>query len=223
MQRSKTKNWYFTFSPGDWLRDVKLNACSLQAQGAWIRLLCYMHESEQCGYLTIKGRPIDEKGIKNLLGVSKDTFESIWEELIENDVIKRDPETNAFYSKRMAQDYAKFIENTKGNNDTLIKYAKVAESVILHLNKVAEKDFNPQNPDYIKLIYKKIVTGYKEEDFKKVINYKCEEWLTNLKMNQFLQPSTLLGDKFEYYLTQAKKNEPKAPVKKHNPYNDMNR
>lgn len=42
----------FQFYPGDWLKEPSLSRCSLAAQGAAIRLLCYMHESEPRGVLS---------------------------------------------------------------------------------------------------------------------------------------------------------------------------
>ena len=46
---------------------------------------------------------------------------------------------------------------------------------------------------------------YTLEDFKKVIDNKCEEWLTNDKMKGYLRPETLFGSKFESYLNQKNK------------------
>ena len=44
--------------------------------------------------------------------------------------------------------------------------------------------------------------GFREEDFKQVIDIKVRQWLYDLKMNKFLRPETLFGTKFESYLNE---------------------
>lgn len=39
----------FQFYPGDWLKDTKLRRCSHAARGAWIDVLCVLHDSEEYG------------------------------------------------------------------------------------------------------------------------------------------------------------------------------
>ena len=53
--------------------------------------------------------------------------------------------------------------------------------------------------------------GYQLDDFKKVIDIKCVDWLVDPKMNEYLRPSTLFGAKFESYLNSK-------PRKKKNGY-----
>ena len=43
--------------------------------------------------------------------------------------------------------------------------------------------------------------GYKEEEFITVIDKMCECWLGNGKLEDYLRPDTLFGQKFEDYLT----------------------
>jgi hypothetical protein len=42
----------FLFYPGDWKKDTQLSKCSLAARGAWIELLCAMHENGRTGIVT---------------------------------------------------------------------------------------------------------------------------------------------------------------------------
>ena len=44
-------------------------------------------------------------------------------------------------------------------------------------------------------------------------NNKCQDWLNDEKMSQYLQPSTLFGNKFDQYLNQRKGNSNGAPQK----------
>lgn len=39
----------FQFYPADWLADSRLRACSMQARGLWIDLLCHMHQGDPYG------------------------------------------------------------------------------------------------------------------------------------------------------------------------------
>lgn len=49
--------------------------------------------------------------------------------------------------------------------------------------------------------------GFRLEDFRSVIEFKADEWLTSEKMVQFLRPDTLFGTKFEGYLQAARAQE----------------
>lgn len=76
----------------------------------------------------------------------------------------------------------------------------VAKQIIDYLNLKTNKKFK-----YTKNNISKIETRLKdfnEEDFKIVIDKKCSEWLKDNKMNCYLRPETLFGNKFESYLNQ---------------------
>lgn len=80
------------------------------------------------------------------------------------------------------------------------KYANEVTEVINYLNEKANKHFKPTSKSHADLIIKWIKNDYTVDDLKKVIDYKCSAWLNDSYMNQYLQPSTLFGDKFEGYL-----------------------
>jgi len=42
----------FQLYPGDWLKDPRLSMCSLKTRGAWIDLICAMHELDRSGSIT---------------------------------------------------------------------------------------------------------------------------------------------------------------------------
>lgn len=226
MSRANPKQYYISFYPGDWLKDLALNACSLQTQGAWVRLLCHMHESEVCGYLIVNGRALDKKGIKKLLKVDDENFEIIWTELTENGVLKKDEESGAFFSKRMVNDYKKYTDANVSNENTYKKNSDITKSIINYLNKKVNQEYNIADAGYMKLVNEKLTNGYVLQDFKTVIDAKCKEWLGDKKMEQFLRPATLFGPKFGEYLSQAKKEvkeeaASRVPKMNKNPYNDM--
>ena len=200
---------YMLFYPADWLHDIALNACSLEAQGAWVRLMCHMHDSEKYGYLVVNGEALDLKGIKNLSKLPDEQFDRIWEELTKRNVVKKDKESGAYFSKRMVNDYKKhnpqFIDEIDQDNKEII------EDIIKYLNKKANKDLEIDNVNFIMLINNKLLQGYNQSQIKKVIDIKTAEWLNDLTMNKYLTPNTLFGPKFSNYVNQEKpviKNKP---------------
>jgi uncharacterized phage protein (TIGR02220 family) len=201
MKKKSERKKFFLFYPADWLSDFKLNRCTLKAQGAWIRLLSFMHQGNPYGHLADNGRVMTEEDIrKKILHLSdKKEFDIVWDELVLEGVIKKDEKTGAFYSKRLVTDYEKFgdkIENgEKVIDPTFIKYAEI---IIKYLNKKTNKNFEFEDR-FINLIAGKLQSGVPPEHFQQVIDSKCEEWLTQEKMVMYLRPMTLFGDKFETY------------------------
>ena len=86
--------------------------------------------------------------------------------------------------------------------------------VINYLNEKTGKSFKPASRKTQSLI-KARVNELKVtlEDFKKVIDAKCDQWLNDPKYSKYLQPTTLFGPKFEGYL-----NEWVEPVKEEKEY-----
>lgn len=74
--------------------------------------------------------------------------------------------------------------------------------IITRLNEKAFKNFKPNTTKTRINIDARLREGFVEEDFYKVIDTKCNEWLNNNEMNKFLRPETLFGNKFESYLNQ---------------------
>jgi uncharacterized phage protein (TIGR02220 family) len=75
--------------------------------------------------------------------------------------------------------------------------------VIGYLNAKTKKDYRPTTPDYIKHIKSRFDDGYTMEDFKAVIDVKCEEWL-NTPRRIYLRPNTLfIAGHFEDYRVQS--------------------
>ncbi|WP_096199491.1 phage replisome organizer N-terminal domain-containing protein [Bacillus sp. FJAT-45350] len=77
--------------------------------------------------------------------------------------------------------------------------------IITYLNQAANKNYRSSTRKTKDLIKTRWNEGFKLDDFKRVIDIKCSEWLKDKKMNQFLRPDTLFGTKFEGYLNQEVK------------------
>jgi len=93
------------------------------------------------------------------------------------------------------------LDLPKTSTDTS-KLEEIPYSEIMdYLNNKTSRAFRnvDSNKKYIKARWNE---GYRIDEFKLVVNNKCEEWLLDSKMNKFLQPSTLFGPKFDQYLNQ---------------------
>ena len=74
--------------------------------------------------------------------------------------------------------------------------------IVEYLNEKTGKNFRYSSRKTQDLIKARINEGFTVDDFKVVIDKKCNEWLKDTKMNQYLRPETLFGTKFESYLNQ---------------------
>ena len=73
------------------------------------------------------------------------------------------------------------------------------KEIISYLNQKARTNYKPTTKSTQKHINARLNEGYTVEDFKKVIDTKCSEWL-NTDYSKYLRPETLFGNKFESYL-----------------------
>lgn len=85
------------------------------------------------------------------------------------------------------------------------------DRVIKYLNAKAGANYRATNKATQRLIKARFNEGMTTKDFKKVIDNKCDDWLKDPKMCEYLRPATLFGSKFESYLNQ--KTKPKTKPK----------
>ena len=85
--------------------------------------------------------------------------------------------------------------------------------IIDYLNQKAGKSFKHSAAGNKKVIKARWNEGYKLDHFRRVIDQKCQDWLNDEKMSQYLRPETLFGNKFDQYLNQRKGNSNGAPQK----------
>lgn len=89
-------------------------------------------------------------------------------------------------------------------NNSIYIYSRVVE----YLNDKAGTSFKSTTKKTQSCIKARQNEGYGFDDFVRVIDNKCEEWL-GTDMQKFLRPETLFGNKFEGYLNQNKKADVK--------------
>jgi 5-methylcytosine-specific restriction endonuclease McrA len=108
----------------DWSGDKVLHTCSLAARGAWMELLCIMHEAEPFGHLLLNGKPPTTKQLANLLGAPEKEVSKLIAELADSGVFSRTP-AGVIYSRRFLRDQA-LSEDMKeiaslGGNPSIIR------------------------------------------------------------------------------------------------------
>lgn len=81
-------------------------------------------------------------------------------------------------------------------------YSENYKNIIDYLNLKAKTNFRATSEKTQRLIKARLNENYTIDDFKRVIDIKCYEWLNNKDMAKYLRPETLFGTKFESYLNQ---------------------
>lgn len=74
--------------------------------------------------------------------------------------------------------------------------------IVDYLNLKANTNYKSSSAATKSKISARFNEGFNLDDFKKVIDNKCDEWIENEEMAKFLRPETLFGTKFEGYLNQ---------------------
>lgn len=81
-------------------------------------------------------------------------------------------------------------------------YVDIYKEIINYLNTKTNSSYRYTTKKNQTLIRARLNEGFVIDDFKKVIDIKCSEWLNDGSMNKYLRPETLFGTKFEGYLNQ---------------------
>lgn len=86
---------------------------------------------------------------------------------------------------------------------------KICDSAVQLLNDLSGSRFRATTNATQKLIQAREKEGYTLEDIEAVIRHQCKQWGQDAKMQKYLRPETLFGNKFEGYLSDARRQEPK--------------
>lgn len=121
----------FQFYPRDWLGDLDLQGCSLQAQGIMMSFICVTHDSPEYGVLCIAGEKSDPfsdqkfaKICSKIFRITPKKFQKILRELVDANVLKQDDE-GWIYCARMLRDQTlsevRSAAGKRGGNPNLVK------------------------------------------------------------------------------------------------------
>jgi hypothetical protein len=103
MSANGNGHYWSKFCWRDWQHDIALRACSLEARGLWMDLLCIMHEGSPVGHLTINGRPMTIKEMTINSRISIIRCRKLLEELEKAAVFSRS-ENGTIFCRRMVRD-----------------------------------------------------------------------------------------------------------------------
>lgn len=112
------------FYPGDWKKDMGVQALDLHDRGLWFEMLLLMHDSDQRGKLVLNGRPMPHVAIARAVGLDIQIFEERLTLLLELGVASLEAETGIIYCRRMVKDEKNRAAHSeagkKGGNPALL-------------------------------------------------------------------------------------------------------
>lgn len=191
----------FAFHPEDWLSDTRLALCSYATKGAWIDILCHMFQSHRAGYLMVDGKSLKKEDVQCMLKCrTQEEFETIWNELLNNGVMKQHAD-GTYYSKRMVQDAERISMNwTATKEDT-----EFAQQVLEEFKRVCvtARAYNGDEARAMVLARKREEKA-SLDDFKAVIALKYNDWKDQENMKPAIRPATFFGEKFKGYMAESK-------------------
>jgi len=138
---------------------------------------------------------------------------SNWLKYQNGNELEKIKELNRNRQRRFKERQKLSIEN-KGNVTNNVKsnefcsicnmyYVDIYRHIINYLNNKTSKNYRYNTGKYKSLIHARCEEGYKIEDFEKVIDVKCEQWLNDKEMNRYLNPETLFRpSNFDRYLNE---------------------
>lgn len=91
------------------------------------------------------------------------------------------------------------LSNYKKNSD---RNKAAREIIVNYLNQKLGTRYKANSTNTKKHINARLNEGYKPDDFKTVIDKKCNDWI-GTEYEKYLRPETLFGSKFESYLNQS--------------------
>ncbi len=82
-------------------------------------------------------------------------------------------------------------------------YTEEILRIVEYLNTKLNAKFSTEAKTTVKVLTARLKENYVFEDFQFVIDNKYIAWNTDVKMNKFLRPETLFGEKFDGYLNEV--------------------
>jgi uncharacterized phage protein (TIGR02220 family) len=189
-----------------------------EQRGQYIRLLCEQHQNGHipenhmvCVCFSLAS-PVVKKFIKDSDG-------NYFNERMEKEILKRIEFTESRRLNGLKGGRPKEENKPSGlpsgkPTNNLIGNGNDIDNIIEYLNIKSRKNFKSNSKATIKHINARLSEGFSIEDFKKVVDNKCNQWLNDPKFCEYLRPETLFGTKFESYLNSKKINNPDSLIGK---------
>jgi len=205
-----SKDPAFLFYPGDYLRDTQILSESVQV--AYDRIMCeHMRNicisQTQLKFLTKRLSKDEKDELFMVLSKVSGGYQITW---VAESIEKRRSYSESRRKnregtkKKICKTYDSHMENENENENI--------KEIISYLNEKTKKNFRSTTSKTKSTIIARLNEKFVVDDFKKVIDIKTQQWLGDSKMEEFLRPETLFGNKFEGYLNSVPKQKqtPKA-------------
>ena len=102
------------FDTRAWLGDAELRCVPPEARGCLIDLMCYAHQGQPYGHVSVSGKPMNDEMIARLLYLPPDEWARIKTLLLESHRIYVAEHTGSIYIKRMVRDHEQRMLATEG-------------------------------------------------------------------------------------------------------------
>lgn len=109
--------------------------------------------------------------------------------------------SNSFNNNKELVDNNNKNDKCNSDNSNTKTYKESINTIIEYLNIRAGTNYKPTTKKTQTLIIARMKEGNTVDDFKTVIDKKCNEWM-GTEHEKYLRPETLFGTKFEGYLNQ---------------------
>ena len=106
-----------------------------------------------------------------------------------------------YYSNSNIKNNNDIKKDNENENDNEVSWhdSSTIRSIVDYLNQKAKVHYKATTKKTQTCIHARLSEGFTIDDFKTVIDKKCDEWLKT-DFEQYLRPETLFGTKFESYL-----------------------
>lgn len=150
-------------------------------------------------------RPLEKSKKRSKCGSITKSNENQEENEIETKENQKEIKTKSNESQKENENktHQDVIVNVNDNVDVNVKKISLEEikGIVEYLNIKSNSHYKYSTDKTQTLIKARIKDGFTLDDFKIVIDKKCEEWL-GTDFEKFLRPETLFSNKFEGYLNQ---------------------
>lgn len=125
-------------------------------------------------------------------------------------LIPNNNENECNVTSNVTEHYSNALERER-DKERDKEYNNIYIDIVEYLNAKTNSSYRYSSEKTKRVINARLNEGFNLDDFKKVIDIKCTQWLGDEKMEQYLRPETLFGTKFESYLnTKVNQKEKKA-------------
>ncbi|MGL5351811.1 MAG: conserved phage C-terminal domain-containing protein [Clostridium sp.] len=130
-------------------------------------------------------------------------------EVAVDSITEGETEVFQYENKVVEKEKTQTISSVKLSREEGVKDKPKYKLVIEYLNLALGSKFNYKSTKNQRIINARVKEGYSMQDFKNVIDMKCEQW-GGSDMSKYLRPETLFSGKFDKYINEFHSNKLKV-------------